>query len=440
MFTDKAVKSLKPKKTAYKIFENGPDKGFCIQVSKNAKTFYMQYLSPITGNKRFFKLGTYPDTSLAVARKRCQAARDLVSAGKDPSIERDLTQTEERAAEADRRRQAELERSTGTVTDLFETYIGKLRAEGKRSWKDVQQIFRKDIQPQIGSMKARDVQPEQVTAILRTILNRGARIVASHTRSHIMAAYNFGKHADIDATINSQVRFCIQTNPAVDIPVPARVQPGNTHLSARQVKNLWHRLDQSPMSHGMKTALRLLFATGGQRVEEVLQMQWSHLDFEQRLWTIPTTKNGSEHTVPLSDLAVELIESMRPLSSARYVFPHRDDPNRPTPHTSLSQSIRRFLESEQTNSSSEDEVIPKFIPKDIRRTVKSRMGELSISKELRDRLQNHALQDVSSKHYDRYSYLPEKRRAMIIWTQWLKTLVFAKDLEQNVIPISQIAP
>lgn len=43
------------------------------------------------------------------------------------------------------------------------------------------------------------------------------------------------------------------------------------------------------------------------------------------------------------------------------------------------------------------------------------MGELGISKALRDRLQNHALNDVSSKHYDRYEYLSEKRRALELW-------------------------
>lgn len=47
------------------------------------------------------------------------------------------------------------------------------------------------------------------------------------------------------------------------------------------------------------------------------------------------------------------------------------------------------------------------------------MGELGIAKDLRDRLQNHALNDVSSKHYDRYEYLPEKRRALELWERRL---------------------
>ncbi|MGL4712711.1 MAG: hypothetical protein ACRCWP_09180, partial [Shewanella sp.] len=55
------------------------------------------------------------------------------------------------------------------------------------------------------------------------------------------------------------------------------------------------------------------------------------------------------------------------------------------------------------------------VGRDIRRTCKTLMGELGISKELRDRIQNHALNDVSSKHYDRYDYMPEKREAMRKW-------------------------
>ncbi|MEZ9548040.1 integrase, partial [Vibrio crassostreae] len=65
--------------------------------------------------------------------------------------------------------------------------------------------------------------------------------------------------------------------------------------------------------------------------------------------------------------------------------------------------------------------IKPFTPRDLRRTCKTLMGELGISKSLRDRLQNHALNDVSSKHYDRYEYLPEKRIALESWQQKLNS-------------------
>jgi hypothetical protein len=56
-----------------------------------------------------------------------------------------------------------------------------------------------------------------------------------------------------------------------------------------------------------------------------------------------------------------------------------------------------------------------WTPKDLRRTVKTRMGEIGIPKSIRDRVQNHALVDISTKHYDRYDYLPEKREALETW-------------------------
>jgi len=67
--------------------------------------------------------------------------------------------------------------------------------------------------------------------------------------------------------------------------------------------------------------------------------------------------------------------------------------------------------------------IEKFTPRDLRRTFKTLTGEAGISKEIRDRLQNHALQDVSSLHYDRYDYLKEKRAAMDIWNDYLMNIV-----------------
>jgi integrase len=67
--------------------------------------------------------------------------------------------------------------------------------------------------------------------------------------------------------------------------------------------------------------------------------------------------------------------------------------------------------------------IAKFVPRDLRRTFKTLTGKAGISKEVRDRLQNHALTDVSSLHYDKYDYLKEKREAMDIWNDYLENIL-----------------
>jgi hypothetical protein len=49
-----------------------------------------------------------------------------------------------------------------------------------------------------------------------------------------------------------------------------------------------------------------------------------------------------------------------------------------------------------------------------------------VSKEIRDRIQNHALQDVSSKSYDRWTYMPEKRAGMAKWDKFVRALLSKK--------------
>jgi len=73
--------------------------------------------------------------------------------------------------------------------------------------------------------------------------------------------------------------------------------------------------------------------------------------------------------------------------------------------------------------------------RDLRRTWKSLCGECGVSKELRDRIQNHAQSDVSAKHYDKYSYLPEKKAALEQWERYLR-MKLAGD---NIVPLKRQA-
>jgi hypothetical protein len=64
--------------------------------------------------------------------------------------------------------------------------------------------------------------------------------------------------------------------------------------------------------------------------------------------------------------------------------------------------------------------------RDLRRTWKTLAGKAGVSKEIRDRIQNHALQDVSSKSYDRWNYIPEKCEGMEKWNAFVTALLEKK--------------
>jgi integrase len=109
------------------------------------------------------------------------------------------------------------------------------------------------------------------------------------------------------------------------------------------------------------------------------------------------------------------------------VFP-ADSGNGAMRTDSISKALNRFCQHTGMEP---------FQPRDLRTTFKTLTGEIGISKEIRDRIQNHAFSDVSSKHYDRYEYLVEKRTALKRWGRYLEQIIngqFAK-VGDNVIPI-----
>jgi integrase len=193
------------------------------------------------------------------------------------------------------------------------------------------------------------------------------------------------------------------------------------------LKALWDLTDEA-LDRPYKLALQLLLATCGQRPIEVIGAPLSEFDLEARVWSIPParTKNKRWHLLPLTDMAIDLIDQVRALHGRKglHLFPKYGDPDK-SGHMSrnvLSRSVQKLCA---------DTDFARFVPRDLRRTVKTRMGELGIAKDVRDRLQNHAYTDVSAKHYDRYDYMIEKRAAAERWCDFLEVTI----LGGNVVPI-----
>lgn len=153
---------------------------------------------------------------------------------------------------------------------------------------------------------------------------------------------------------------------------------------------------------------------GGQRPYELIASKWSAIDWKEKtlLVTPEVSKNGRSHLVPLTDTSLKILRVLKDnVSNSDFIFPHLTDGMTHLRTDSLSQAIARYREDHP-------DFIP-FVPRDFRRTCKTLMGEIGITKSVRDRLQNHALNDVSSKHYDRYEYLIEKRSALEAWEKAL---------------------
>jgi integrase len=163
-------------------------------------------------------------------------------------------------------------------------------------------------------------------------------------------------------------------------------------------------------------AMQFLMLTG-QRVQEVARLHVDQWDRGEQIIDWSRTKNSLPHAIPLPSLAVELLESLTP-SPKGWLFPAATDPSTPVSHNTLYAFVWRQRDRG---------LIPHVTNRDLRRTFKTLAGKAGVSKEIRDRLQNHALQDVSSKNYDRWSYMPEKRAGMAKWDEFVRALLARAD-------------
>jgi integrase len=301
----------------------------------------------------------------------------------------------------------------GAVVDLFEAYITSLKQAGKPSWPDVEASLNKTADILGRTRLARDISPDDVLGVLRPIYERGARTMADHVRSYIRSAYSWGMKAERDYRSTSPRRFKLAHNPADGIPTESKTV-GTRWLNENEFVQLfrWLEYPDAPVHPPYTRAVRIIMLTG-QRVEEIARLHKDQWDRKEQIIDWSKTKNGKPHAIPVPKLAADLINSIIP-NEYGWFFPSAMDPSKPVSANTLYSFIYRQRERE---------VIPVVTNRDLRRTWKTLAGKAGVPKEIRDRIQNHALQDVSSKNYDRWTYMPEKRAGMEQWNRFVTSLL-----------------
>jgi integrase len=307
----------------------------------------------------------------------------------------------------------------GTVADLFEAYVAALKEAGKPSWKEAEKGLNKIADTLGRNRPARDIEPEEITAIIRPIYERGKRSMADHVRSYIRSAYSWGLKSEHDYRSTAARRFRLVYNPAAGIPTEPK-NVGTRWLDEDEFLRLyrWLECPDTPVHPPYARAVRILLLTG-QRVEEIARLHVDQWDTKERIIDWSKTKNGKPHAIPVPKIAADLIEEIKP-NEHGWFFPSAKDPSKPVSHGTLYSFMWRQRERE---------VIPVVTNRDLRRTWKTLAGKAGLSKEIRDRIQNHTLQDVSSKHYDRWNYMAEKRAGMAKWDKFVRAMLAKKRLK-----------
>jgi integrase len=329
--------------------------------------------------------------------------------------------------------QRKAERVAETVEELAEAYLEKWARPRKRSAAEDERILRKDVIPAWRPRKAKDITRRDVIALLDKIVDRGSPIAANRTLAVIRRMFGWALSRDI-----------VPTSPCVAVKAPAKENRRDRVLSADEIAAFWRALDNPEfgMSPAIRLALKLQLATA-QRKGEVIGAEWNEFDLDGRVWTIPAgkAKNGMPHRVPLSALALAVLDEIKAATSKR-PDPSRGGPARwlfPSPRTGkpiTGPAVDHAMRDPRSrNMLGTDDATPH----DLRRTAASHMTSIGISRLVVSKILNHAEPGVTAV-YDRHSYDSEKRAALAAWGVRLEEIIGRPTERCNVVRLPVAEP
>lgn len=356
-------------------------KGFGLRImAKGTRTFFLNYRTH--GKQRRMKLGRVGIMSLEDARKKARQLLNSLADGADPIGER------ERA------------RAAVTFTTLAQEYIARRCAEKKSGFEDVR-IIRRELLPTWGARLASDVRRRDVLELTDAIKERGAPIMANRTLSLVRRLFNFGLEREL-----------VETNPALRVRLPAKETSRDRVLNVEEIRAFWHGLDLLPCDPQIRAALRLILVTA-QRPAECAGLTWAEID-RAEIWTIPgrKSKSGRPQRVPLSSLALELLNSL-PHGTVGAAFPSYNRPGRPITRGAMANFLSRNREKLG---------LERFTPHDLRRSAASGMASMGTPRFVLARILGHSDKGTTAI-YDKHSYDPEKRAALEAWGARLQDII-----------------
>lgn len=322
--TDVAIRNAKPGTKPVKLSDGG---GMFLLVSPaGGKLWRLKYR--IEGREKLLAIGAYPEIGLSNARKRREEARALIAQGIDPSREKQRSKARSRIE------------AGNTFEAIAAEFCAKRRRDGEKGWSPATAVRSEYLlsllNPGIGRLAIAEIEPADVLAAIRKIEAKGNFESARRTLQLASAVFRFAV-----ATAR------LASDPTRDLR-GALTAPTVTHYGAitdaSRVGELLRAIDAYAGFGPTKLALQLaphVFVRPG----ELRHAEWSEIDLDAALWTIPAGKMKMRrpHVVPLSRQAVELFREVRTASGPTgYVFPSIRTRSRPMSENTLNAGLRRL--------------------------------------------------------------------------------------------------
>jgi integrase len=430
--TDTMIRGMKPGEKRSESLDAGGS--LLIKYRKGKRPIREYYFRDRSnGNDITVKLGTTETLrSLIDARDagRTMANKSAAVSDLKFQLEEDKRKTKEAEAAAIRER-LRLD-NLGTLAQLCEVYRDKMAAEEKSSYAKVYAALQRYVlnpYPHLAIKKANLITADDMKIVLRAMFDRGITTTINRTRGDLHAAFNVGLTYDHDITIQRADNLCfdIRSNPVAKVKKIKQFERAlKRFLNPEELRIVWDSCEEH-MNPVYASLLKIMICTG-YHPAELMRLTIQDIQAEDKAIYMTKTKSGMPNLIPLNRFAWAEIQCLIDnTDSSGLLFPSRISNPKGDIYSRVS------VLSNQVADMRPHLPIEAFTPRDIRRTVKTLMGRAGITKEIRDRIQNHAVSDVSGKHYDQYEYMPEKTKAMKTWERWLAKHIIESTLEPTKV-------
>lgn len=394
-----AISKLKPTDKPYKQWD---EKSMFLLIHPNGGKYWrLKYR--FNGKEKILAMGVYPDVSLADARDRRDAARRLLANGIDPGVAK---------------KQGVLSAKESSINSFEviarEWMIKHLADRAPSHNKTVVDRLEKNVFPWIGSRPICDIAASDLLQVARRIESRGATETARRVLGICGQVFRYA------VSLGRAER-----DPSADLRgmLPkkggAKVKHHASITEPKRVGELLRAMQSFNGSFVVKCALQLaplVFVRPG----ELRGAEWREVDLDQAVWRIPDhrMKMKDTHIVPLSRQAVEIFRAIYPLTGGgKYIFPSLRSNDRPMSENTINAALRRlgYSKEEMTGHG-------------FRSMASTLLHESGWPHDVIERQLAHAERNSVSAAYNYAQHLPERKKMMQWWSDYLESLLLNKPV------------
>lgn len=388
---DISIRNAKSKDKTYRLFDTG---GLYLEVSPSGGKWW-RFKYRFNDKEKRLSLGVYPDVSLKKARDRRDEARRLVADSVDPSVNRKT------------QKMIGAERASNTFEVIArEWHAKKLSAMTTKHHFNIFRRLEMYVLPWLGNRPITEITAPELWSVVQRIENCGINDTAHRILQYCGQIF---RHAIVTGRAERDITRDLQE---------ALSHTKTRHRAAitdpKAVGDLLRAIDGYEGYIVTKCALRfapLVFVRPG----ELRQAEWSEINFETAEWNIPAErmKMRESHLVPLSRQSLEILKELHALThNSRYVFPCARGNSRPMSDNAVLAALRRmgYTKDEMTGHG-------------FRAMARTILDEvLHVRPDFIEHQLAHAVKDPNGRAYNRTSHLPERRKMMQLWADYLEEL------------------